>query len=369
MAETAVAAAESEMVEMEGHQHDEHLDEVTLLGIEAIQPKTDQAMSNISPLMPLSDLSSALSRKAPLNHLSSWIALSLTLEGRDKLTKFIQYSCRLLAWWYNSSSSTSAVKRRNLIVVECYRSLYKSLAEARKSYRLGRTVTELHKLVTNHGGIGSHVLLKLTSKEKTDTSGSNSIHTNANTSSVNHNHLRWRNICTPLKLTFLAAFWLSDNLAYLTSTGFLDSCHISNKKERLTVRNMRKARASKNAVRFYFMASAIGLYANVRELLLSRNELEYAFNQYRMALVDAEVRSEQDTKQSKERWEKENERYFSCVISLLKSVCDTLVFGNNPGVDLYLKCRGHRMHEGLHSIFGMISASTVLYNSFPVKKN
>ena len=41
------------------------------------------------------------------------------------------------------------------------------------------------------------------------------------------------------------------------------------------------------------------------------------------------------------------------------------MFSNNPGVDLHLRFGGRRMNDGLHSILGLISAGTVLYNNFP----
>ena len=53
------------------------------------------------------------------------------------------------------------------------------------------------------------------------------------------------------------------------------------------------------------------------------------------------------------------------VQALTKSIVDIMVFGNNPGVDLFVKYRGKKNHEGLHCIGGLVSASTVLYNNFP----
>ena len=92
--------------------------------------------------LPILCLSSGLEHKAPLSELSSWTSLSLTLDGRDKITKVLQYSCRFLTWWYSSSDHTK-------VQAECYSSLYKSLTQSRKAYRLGRTITEFHKLRKN----------------------------------------------------------------------------------------------------------------------------------------------------------------------------------------------------------------------------
>jgi len=49
----------------------------------------------------------------------------------------------------------------------------------------------------------------------------------------------------------------------------------------------------------------------------------------------------------------------------LQLVADIIVFGNNPGVDIFLKARGKKLHEALHCLFGLVSASAVIVNKFP----
>eukprot|EP00557_Chaetoceros_sp_GSL56_P008123 CAMPEP_0176496090 /NCGR_PEP_ID=MMETSP0200_2-20121128/11013_1 /TAXON_ID=947934 /ORGANISM="Chaetoceros sp., Strain GSL56" /LENGTH=462 /DNA_ID=CAMNT_0017894029 /DNA_START=48 /DNA_END=1436 /DNA_ORIENTATION=+ len=104
--------------------------------------------------------------------LKSWIALALTLDGRDKITKLTQYICRLVAHYYESllaasrnngtictissnissrsdsasSSSTSNIMEYYSAQSQSFRNLQNSLANARKAYRLGRTLIELDKL-------------------------------------------------------------------------------------------------------------------------------------------------------------------------------------------------------------------------------
>ena len=58
---------------------------------------------------------------------------------------------------------------------------------------------------------------------------------------------------------------------------------------------------------------------------------------------------------------------FVFIILSMQSCVDVMVFSNNPGIDLHLKLRGKKNHEGLHCLCGLISASTVLYDSFPNK--
>ena len=49
--------------------------------------------------IPFVCLRAGISRKASPSYLKSWIALSLTLDGRGKVTKILQYGSRLLAWY------------------------------------------------------------------------------------------------------------------------------------------------------------------------------------------------------------------------------------------------------------------------------
>ena len=85
--------------------------------------------------VPIVSLSSGLKQKASPLELHSWVALALTLDGRDKLTKLCQYMARTLAWWY---AGTNQAQRFNALKV--------SLTTSRKAYRLGRSLIEFHRL-------------------------------------------------------------------------------------------------------------------------------------------------------------------------------------------------------------------------------
>lgn len=99
--------------------------------------------------------SSIHSKASPLA-LQSWIAVSLTLDGRDKITKVIQYTSRLLGYYYETFAE--AIKDRNTDDLQCitydmysckakkFRSLYIAMSTSRKAYRFGRTFIELEKL-------------------------------------------------------------------------------------------------------------------------------------------------------------------------------------------------------------------------------
>jgi len=100
--------------------------------------------------------------------LKSWVALSLTLDGRDKITKVIQYTSRLFAYYYEtvakslsitdeamtSSTAEKAATASKMLYsyyslkTRRYRNLQKALTTSRKAYRLGRTFIEIEKLMS-----------------------------------------------------------------------------------------------------------------------------------------------------------------------------------------------------------------------------
>ena len=88
------------------------------------------------------------SKKSPWS-TKPWIDLSLTLDGRDKITKVIQYTSRLLGFYYESllSLNTSASDAKQLALkAKQFRNLQKSLTSSRKAYRFGRSIIEINKL-------------------------------------------------------------------------------------------------------------------------------------------------------------------------------------------------------------------------------
>ncbi len=103
----------------------------------------------------LQSFKTSVSSKASPLQLKSWIALSLTLDGRDKITKVVQYISRLLGFYYETlaASSGSAAAAATTTTTASYvfkakkfRKLYKALTSSRKAYRFGRTLIEIEKL-------------------------------------------------------------------------------------------------------------------------------------------------------------------------------------------------------------------------------
>ena len=111
------------------------------------------------PLQPVQQipfvcLRAGMSRKASPSYLKSWIALSLTLDGRDKVTKILQYGSRLLAWYYETLAMSiggsllgnDATATQLLAKAQKLRGLQAKLTESRKAYRLGRSLVEMDKI-------------------------------------------------------------------------------------------------------------------------------------------------------------------------------------------------------------------------------
>ncbi len=132
----------------------------------------------------LSILQTGLSQKRSPMHVKNWISCVLTLDGRDKFTKMLQYSSRLLCWYFAglakqcSTSTASTLSGANAVdtaggvativgtlslmstlftnihlrqqyysaLSKRFDELYKSLVTSRKAFRLGRSIIELDKL-------------------------------------------------------------------------------------------------------------------------------------------------------------------------------------------------------------------------------
>mmetsp|Transcript_18593 Transcript_18593/g.26167 ORF Transcript_18593/g.26167 Transcript_18593/m.26167 type:complete len:591 (+) Transcript_18593:192-1964(+) len=108
-----------------------------------------------TPLPELACAKVALRRKEnPINTPKAVAQMSLTLDGRDKITKILQYSSRLIAWYYESLLRTKTLEPGMEgkmdhefwhAMAQKFRNLQKGLTQGRKSYRLGRTFVELEK--------------------------------------------------------------------------------------------------------------------------------------------------------------------------------------------------------------------------------
>uniref|UniRef100_A0A7S1UMR9 Uncharacterized protein n=1 Tax=Grammatophora oceanica TaxID=210454 RepID=A0A7S1UMR9_9STRA len=297
--------------------------------------------------LPVVSARQGLGRKVPPTSLAPWIKLSLTLDGRDKITKVLQYSARLLAYLY----------RGNPALQSKFTALKASLTTSRKAYRLGRSITELEKL-RNMKSLWCLLLLDF---GKTDRSNV-----------VNQEQPWWKTLGMAIKTAGLLGFWLGDNINFLAMSGLFDN-NAQQIPLRLQQRKALQTRASQFGNRSYFIGGIAGLLVNLRSYLVHRRtEMKVAVERAAAAsaISSGSVGDCEPTKATKEAQEllvQAQRKQFSLVVMLLKSCCDVMVFSNNPGIDLHLKYRGRKNNELLHCICGLVSASSVLYNNYPNK--
>jgi hypothetical protein len=374
-------------------------------------PRQRQRSSMRTPTFCLTE---GLNRKEPAWKADSWIALSLTLDGRDKITKVLQYSARFLAWWLAGNRQA-----------ERFQALRVSLTTSRKAFRLGRSLIEYHKIrsvgilrtlgwhlqqtllesdgsekpvlrhrVSSNIGWGPSTAVPEDQPSSASPSGRNFYRSLSSMAyrrmyrpmlsrmscsflgddSTSSKHSKppespiWMIVGSVLKMFGLFGYWTADNVAFLTSSGFFDDLR-ADKAERLSKRTELQTRASLFANRTYFGGALAGLMVSLKSYWDFRGVLQ----RLQRKLVEEEESSDDDEvfshrKETIMELQKAKEKEFTHFLALLKSCCDVLVFTNNPGIDLWEKARGKKMHEGLHCVAGLVSASTVIYNNFPNKK-
>lgn len=352
-------------------------------------------------MVPLVPLVEGLRCKQPVTELQAWVALALTLDGRDKITKVCQYIARFMAWFL---SGTGQGKR--------FAALKVSLTNSRKAFRLGRSIIEFHRLRSMglyptlvwhlHQSLGQYndndenvpeprVLLRKASSNigwgpatLVEVAQQHSRRFYRSMSSLAltrmYRPLASRLVSfassvpdtappsqttplvvvvgTALKLLGLWGFWTGDNFSFLTMSGLFDNYQLP-LSDRVTARQRLAARASRFANRSYFMGSVAGLAASLRAY----------YDGYRKMMgikrdIEQADGDEEELRATK-AFDAAKTKQFSLAMALLKSCCDVLVFSNNPGVNVWVKSRGRPMHEGFHCLCGLLSASTVLYNNFP----
>ncbi len=376
-------------------------------------PQEQNEKSSYSSLIKKSVLPSfvhtGLQRKAPFTEMKYWIALSLTLDGRDKITKVLQYSSRFLAWWFLSKARNSKSFGGH---AERFTSFYKSLGKSRKAFRLGRSLNELQK-ISSLGLLGlfcwhlkqQHLedRCKANGDDETDrtaykeeqaksfvasAAGSSSLGLLSSNQSGIHRRILsmiyssliavfpsndksrvqwWKIIGSSLKTIGMFGYWLGDNANFLTSSGALDNYSVP-EKVRLARRKRWLEITSKKANQFYFFATIVGLFTN-----------SYAYYRFQSKNVNSDDKREEtqtgmnsvkldSTPRTSADMKEYEEKQFVLFLALLKSCMDIVVFSNNAGIDLHKKWRGRKNHEAIHCLCGLISAGTSLYNNFPDAK-
>lgn len=383
------------------------------------QNKGHEIIPMHNPIYEISCIRASLGTKASPLSISSWIGTALTLDGRDKITKVIQYSSRFLGSYYENiaaklgsdSSVTDSAATLRLIELclfraKRFRNLQNSLTKSRKAYRLGRSFIEIEKLqkigfvhwvawylrqhlVKPHRPVPNKEIesegdekLESTISWHPDTKDSDTATDEDRATSKNENpkiklprkvssnlgpsttiipskrneqlsnrfrqypslsrlvyrslssfidekHYGsgeplplWKVLSTSFKLLGLAGFWAGDNIAFLSSSGFLID---EGKKGRAKS-------ASIFAARSYFFACVSGLYLNLREFMRHRNgplreaimnlndcKLQIkAINNQGVDVAYEKHRKEQELERFESELERVKQKHASICVALLK---------------------------------------------------
>jgi Peroxisomal biogenesis factor 11 (PEX11) len=299
---------------------------------------------------------------------SAWIKLAQVLEGRDNITKLLQYLSRFGAWYYHGGWGHSSIMALRLT------NLKASLAHARKAFRLGRTFMELEKLYQL--GLWDRLVQKnimLWSEGKLP----------QNNDENNHN---LSNICwNAVRLCGMAGFWTADNMAFIIASAFAagDNHSPANTSDR----DLWVARCSRIANRSYFVAALTNLYLNATAYWQQRRKIVDQLQQQQQPR-SSDDGDEGDDKNNENGAEDDRllllemktmttchrssvinnsiiDAQFDLFLAVCKSICDVLMFSNNPGVDLWQRHTGRKLPEGLHAVCGIVSAATVLVKNYP----
>eukprot|EP00519_Triparma_laevis_P012051 CAMPEP_0182500546 /NCGR_PEP_ID=MMETSP1321-20130603/9471_1 /TAXON_ID=91990 /ORGANISM="Bolidomonas sp., Strain RCC1657" /LENGTH=257 /DNA_ID=CAMNT_0024705005 /DNA_START=115 /DNA_END=884 /DNA_ORIENTATION=- len=242
---------------------------------------------------PLPSLNSTItSTLAPLS-LQSFVTLSLTLDGRDKITKVIAYLSRLLSYYYLLTNSPHSSLR--------FSNLKSKLQESRKAFRLLKFLNEWLKL--------KKLIHTPTAREK-EGKGEETREEEGKGMPV------YRKIGMAGKIIGLAGFWTADNISYLSKASFI-----------YPTQPAKSAKLAKKAYdlgsRCYFAGAVCHLFHSVVDLKMCLEE---------KGKVETGTEIEEYVK-----WQK---KVTKCYVSFFKAICDVTVFGNNVGVF------GRKLNEG-----------------------
>lgn len=272
---------------------------------------------------PLPSLYSTVSATVSPLTLASWVKLSSSLDGRDKITKIIAYLSRLLAWYYKSVLLLPDAAAK-------FTALKNTVQMARKPFRMGKVVNEVHKIRNCLARPTLSEVERVGDETKESPQQANALPL-------------YRKVGMIGKMIGLAGFWCGDNVVFLTKgVNFL---HHDDKDKRMTL----GTRAHHFASRLYFFGAICHFLEGIENV-----------RRHWKALEKAQLENVEDSELKKLQL-----KGFEMYVSLFKACCDITVFSNNPGVDLWKKKRGKKLSEAIVSLAGLGSASTVIWKNYP----
>jgi len=238
-----------------------------------------------------------------MTSMDSLVAFSNQTEARDKFCKAIQYSARILQW-YLKGKNDDAAKR--------FTSLFTSMRDARKLFRLFKSLNEYHKILQFL-------------KEK----GGDPIKQSLNI----------------LSRSSFMLYWFFDNLNILGHIKFID---IDAKK------------MGKNGMFFWFLALVFSLILYSFELV--------GILQYEMKILNERINFEdqKDYESRNKRIAEIEKKKTTVLLNIAKTIGDLIPAAN--GWELPMKLFGKGFNDGWVGLGGLVSSIITLYQLYPSKK-
>uniref|UniRef100_K3W8G5 Peroxisomal biogenesis factor 11 n=1 Tax=Globisporangium ultimum (strain ATCC 200006 / CBS 805.95 / DAOM BR144) TaxID=431595 RepID=K3W8G5_GLOUD len=241
--------------------------------------------------------------KAPLS-LDTVIKVAFSMEGRDKLTKLMQYGSRALAFYVLSADKNSDVGKK-------LTNLYKTTQTSRKAFRLGKSVTYYKKL---------QVLV------------------------ANKSLTPWQRYLQYIQNTGMFGFFIYDNMAFASKAKVI---------------NFNAEEAAKRGGVLWFCANIAGfalaitnLNGDIEKEKCIRDILASEEDEARIASLQAQLDALEQSR-------------FKKFLAVLKVTCDLIVSSNTSGIRLAERITGTKLHDGIVGSVGCVSALTVIYNAWP----
>lgn len=276
--------------------------------------------------------------------ISSIMSMIHTLDGRDKISKLLQYMSRFIAYYYVLNNQVDNAKRFN--------DMKSSISNSRKVYRLGRSLQEIYKIYTMN-------IYKVLIQQR-----------------QSNKEPLWKTVGNATKSACLAGFWGFDNVTYLAMSGFFDNYNTNNDSKKTNTMRRQQIQTESTIIsnRFYFIGAIIGLYVNIHSYLQYYYNTVAVYQNQKQQQKDDDDTSDKngnstiDDNNNQLQNNKIKEQQWILFISIVKSACDVTVFSNNPGIDLWMKYYGTKNHEGIHCLCGIMSSLVVIYQNLLTSK-
>lgn len=234
----------------------------------------------------------AVVKADPVQQLAKFLNDS---NGRDKLSKFIQYGSRLLMWHYLSADPKSATGEK-------FKGLFAMTRDSRKLIRLFKYINEIATMqdLLKKGGDPVDQALNLVSR------------------------FGW------------GQYWFFDNLVYLQKA---------------------KVYQTTTDVNYYgmlgwFVALLTGIIVNLRQYAKAADEEAAALAKYRVA--KEEKSSEAGVAEARKRLTDASNKRIKLLVTIAGSTADLIVASN--GIQLPQKVLGHGLNDGVLGFLGCTSA-------------